>query len=105
MGRKEQPVSAPSDRKGNCTDTAHCTSSEPLPVISRDLVWDTSPDPVLATPTKRTRTRVVKPPKRFGDCVRDSKTSFSELYGLIIHYSQFFYSSNCSLRFAQSFIL
>ena len=66
---KEQPVSTPSDRKGNCPDTAPCTSSEPLPVTFPDLVWDTPPEPVLATPTKRTRTRVVRSPKGFTESV------------------------------------
>ena len=63
---KEQPVAAPPDGKGNSPnlpDPAPCTSYDPDPVS------DIPPDPVPATPTKRTRTRVVKPPKRFSDFV------------------------------------
>ena len=61
---KEQPVAAPSDGKGNCPNVP-----DPAPCISPDPVSDTPPDPVAATPTKHTRTRVVKPPKRFNDFV------------------------------------
>ena len=62
---KEQPVAAAApDPKGNSPnlpDPANCSSSDP--------VSDIPPAPVPATPTKRTRTRVVKPPMRFSDFV------------------------------------
>ena len=59
---KEQPVTAAHDPKGNnpnLPDPGTCTSFDP--------VSDISPDPVPAMPTKRTHTRVAKPPKRFND--------------------------------------
>ena len=61
---KEQPVTAAPDQKENTPsipDPGTCTSSDP--------VSDIPPDPVPAKPTKHTRTRVVKPPKRFNDFV------------------------------------
>ena len=60
---KEQPVAAAAaapDPKGNSPnlpDPATCTSSDP--------VSDIPPAPVPVRPTKRIRTRVVKPPMRF----------------------------------------
>jgi len=42
---------------------------DPAPSTSTDPVPDISPHPVPATPIKRTRTRVVKPPERFKDFV------------------------------------
>ena len=62
----EQPVADaaapdPIGNSPNLPDPATCTSS--------DSVSDIPPDPVPAMPTKCTRTRVVKPPKRFSDFV------------------------------------
>ena len=61
---KEQPVAAAPYPKENCLnlpDAVTSTSSNP--------VSDIPADPVPAMPTKRSRTRVVKPPKRFSDFV------------------------------------
>ena len=69
---KEQFVAAPPDRKedsSNLPDTAPCTSTDPVPAASSDPVPDISTNHVPATPMKYTRTRVVKPPKRFKDFV------------------------------------
>ena len=69
---KEQSVAAPPVRKGNSPtlpDTEPQISTDPVTVVSPDPLPDISPDPVPATPTKCTRTRVVKPPKRFKDFV------------------------------------
>jgi len=61
---QEQPVAIVSDPKknsANLPDPATSTFGAP--------VSDIPPDPVTATQEKRTRTRVVKPPKRFNDFV------------------------------------
>ena len=61
---QEQPVAAASDPKensANLPDPATSTFAAPES--------DIPPDPVTATQEKRTRTRVVKPPKRFNDFV------------------------------------
>ena len=61
---KEQPVPAAPDQEGNSSNI--CDTS---PRTSPDPVSDITADPVPATPTKRTRTRVEKPPKRYNDFV------------------------------------
>lgn len=69
---KEQFVAAPPDQKedsSNLPDPAPRTSTDQVPVASSDPVPDISTDHVPATPVKCTRTRVVKPPKRFKDFV------------------------------------
>jgi len=67
---KDQFVAAPPDQKedsSNLPDPAPHTSTDPVPVASSDPVPDIPTDHVPATPVKCTRTRVVKPPKRFED--------------------------------------
>lgn len=74
---KEQSVNAVPDPKGNSpnlTDPATCTSSDP--------VSDIPPDPVPAMPTKCTRTRVMKLPKRFNGFV--TVVELSETQGLCL---------------------
>ena len=69
---KEQSVAAPPVRKGNSPtlpDPEPQISTDPVTVVSPDPLSDISPDTVPATPTKCTRTRVVKPPNRFKDFV------------------------------------
>ena len=61
---KEGPVVAAPDPKGNSPNLPYATTC-----TSPDPVSDIPLDPVPAMPTKRTRTRAVKPPKRFNDVV------------------------------------